>query len=162
MVSLFIFLAFGSCFYSGHYVFAQTDQTASKLQAANNAVDGAFSAVWDAEKAGANVTGLLVQLNVAAGDLAQAENSYRTGDSNTAATKADSALSIAQQVSASAQSVKHNASVSGQTAFWLTIAFSEVGAPVFVLGLFLVWRRYKRGYMEKFPGLKPEVVEDTA
>lgn len=155
-------MAFGSCFFGGRYVFAQTNPTESKLQAATNSVDVAFSAVSDAEKAGANVTGLLVQLNVAAGDLAQAENFYRTGNSNTAAAQADDALSISQQVSASAQSVNHNASVSGQTAFWLTIAFGEVGAPVFVLGLFLVWRRYKRGYMEKLPSLKPEVVEDAA
>jgi hypothetical protein len=74
-------LAFGSCLYSGHYVFAQTDQTASKLQAANTAVEETFNAVLDAEKAGANVTGLLAQLNVAAGVLAQAENSFRTGES---------------------------------------------------------------------------------
>jgi hypothetical protein len=59
---------------------AQTDQTTSKLQVANAAVNQAFNAVLDAEKAGANVTGLLAQLNVAAGILAQAENSYRTGN----------------------------------------------------------------------------------
>jgi len=47
-----------------HYVFAQTDQTASKLQAANSAIGQSFNTVLDAEKAGANVTGLLVQLNV--------------------------------------------------------------------------------------------------
>jgi hypothetical protein len=89
-------LAFGSCLYSEHYVFAQTDQTASKLQAANAAVEQAFNAVLDAEKAGANVTDLLAQLNVAAGIYAEAENSYRTGDSNTAAAQADSVLPIAQ------------------------------------------------------------------
>jgi uncharacterized protein YdbL (DUF1318 family) len=60
---------------------AQTDQAASKLAAANLAVGQAFNGVLGAEKAGANVTGLLVQLNVAEGFLAQAENSYRTGDS---------------------------------------------------------------------------------
>jgi zona occludens toxin (predicted ATPase) len=52
-VTIFVFLAFDSCLYSEHYVFAQTDQsdqTASKLQAANNAVEQAFNAVLDAEK----------------------------------------------------------------------------------------------------------------
>jgi hypothetical protein len=42
---------------------AQIDQTTSKLQVANAAVNQAFNGVLDAEKAGANVTGLLAQLN---------------------------------------------------------------------------------------------------
>ena len=150
-------MAFGSCIYSGHYVFAQTDQTASKPQAANAAVEQAFNAVLDAEKAGANVTGLLAQLNVAAGVLAQAENSYRTGDSNTAAAQADSVLPIAQEVTNSAQDAKQTALVSGQNAFWFTIAFTEIGAFVFVLVLFLVWRRFKRSYINSLSEAKPEV-----
>jgi hypothetical protein len=162
VVGLFVFLAFGSCFYSGHYVFAQTDQSASKLQAANSAIDGAFNAVLAAEKAGANVTGLLVQLNVASGDLAQAENSYRAGDSNTAAVQAGNVLPIAQEVTTSAQDAKQAALVSGQNSFWFTIAFSEIGAFVFVLVLFLVWRRFKRSYIKKVLGAEPEVAENTA
>ena len=144
------FLALCSCLYSEHYVFAQTDQTASKLQAANTAIEQAFNAVLDAEKAGANVTGLLAQLNVAEGDLAQAENSYRTGDFNTAAAQADSVLPIAQEVTTAAQNAKQTAIVSGQNAFWSTIAFTVIGAFVFVLALFLVWRWFKRSYINKF------------
>jgi hypothetical protein len=91
-----------------------------KLQLANDAVDQAFNAVLDAEKAGANVTGLLVQINTAQGILAQAENSYRTGNANTAANLADSVLPIAQQVKLDAQSAKQTAIVSEQNAFWST------------------------------------------
>lgn len=155
-------MAFGSCLYSGHYVFAQTDQTTSKLQAANTAVERAFNIVLDAEKAGANVADLLAQLNVAAGDLAQAENSYRAGDFNKAAIQADKVLPIAQEVTTSAQDAKQTALVSGQNGFWLTIAFTAIGAFIFVLVLFLAWRRFKRGYMKKLLGLKPEVVENAA
>ena len=151
-------MVLGSCLYSEHYVFAQTDQTASKLQVANNAVEQAFNAVWDAEKAGANVTGLLFQLNVAAGVLAQAENSYRTGDSSTAAAQADSVLPIAQEVTTSAQDAKQTALVSGQNAFWSTIAFTVIGAFVFVLALFLVWRWFKRSYINSLSEAKPEVI----
>jgi hypothetical protein len=147
----------GSCFLNEHYVFAQTDQTSSNLQAANTAIDGAFNAVLDAEKAGANVTGLLAQLNVAEGDLAQAENSYRTGDSSTAAAQAASVLPIAQEVTTAAQDAKQTALVSGPNTFWLPIAFTEIGAIVFVLALFLVWRRFKRIYISKLHEAKPEV-----
>ena len=155
-------MAFSSYLYGGHFAFAQTDQTGSKLQAANSAVEQAFKAVLEAEKAGANVTSLLVQLNVAAGDLAQAENSYQAGDSNTAVVQADSVLPIAQSVTNSAQGAQQDALVSGQRTVWLTIAFSLIGASELVFALFLVWRRFQRRYMEKIPGLKPEVDENKA
>jgi hypothetical protein len=156
-VALLVFLALGSCLFSEHYVFAQIDQTASKLQAANTAINGAFNAVLEAEKAGANVTGLLVQLNVAVGDLAQAENSYRTGDSSTAEAKVDSVLPIAQEVVTAAQAAKQTVTVSGQNAFWSTIAFTVIVGFVFVLILFLVWRRFKRNYIKNLSDAKPEV-----
>ena len=133
---LLFFLVFGSCFFGVSHVFAQTDQTASKLQAANTAINEAFNAVLAAEKAGANVTGLLAQLNVAEADLAEAENSYRSGDSSAAATQADSVLPIAQQVTTAAQNAKQTATVSGQNAFWSTIAFTVIGVFVFVLVCF--------------------------
>jgi hypothetical protein len=150
-------LAFGSFLYSEHYAFAQTDQTESKLQAANTAVEQAFNAVLDAEKTGANVTGTLALLNTAAGILAQAENSYRTGDSNTTAAQADSVLPIAQEVTASAQDAKQTALISNQNAVWSTIAFTVIAGFVFVLVLFLVWRRFKRSYINSLSEAKPEV-----
>ena len=150
-------MAFGSCLYSAHYAFAQTDQTASKLQAANTAVEQAFNAVLDAEKAGANVTSLLDQYNDAAYLLAQAENAYRTGDNHTAANDADAALPIAQQVTTAAQPAQESASTSAQTAFWTTVAFTVEAAIVFVLVLFLVWCRFKRSYINSLSEAKPEV-----
>ena len=136
-------------------VFAQTDQTASKLQEANTAIDGAFNAVLDAEKTGANVTGLLSQLNVAEGDLAQAENLYRTGDSNTAASQAESVLPIAQKVTTAAQNAKQTSIVSSQKAFLSIITFTIIGAIVFVLALFLVWRLFKRRYINSLSKQNP-------
>ena len=127
------------------------------MQAANTAVGQAFNVVLDAEKAGANVTGLLAQLNVAEGDLAEAENSYRTGDSNTAAAQADNALPIAQEVTTAAQNAKQTAIVNGQNAFWQMIALTAIGAAMFLLVLFLVWRRFKRRYIESLSGSKPVV-----
>ena len=111
---------------------------------------------WPLKKQ-AQTSGLLVQLNDAAGILAQAENSYRTGDSNTATAQADSILTIAQEVTTAAQQAKQTALVSGQNAFWSTIAFTVIGVFVFVLVLFLVWRRFKRRYINNLSDAKPEV-----
>jgi CHASE3 domain sensor protein len=157
VATLLIFLSVCSCLSGTHYVFAQTDQTASNLQAANSALEQAFNAVLDAEKAGANVTGLLGQLNVAEGDLAQAEISDRVGDCNAAVAQADSVLSIAQKVAALAQDSQQSAIVSGQNAFWSTIVFTVVGAFVFVLALFLVWGWFKRHYIKSLSNAKPRL-----
>jgi CHASE3 domain sensor protein len=89
--------------------------------------------------------------------LAQAENSYRTGDSNTAAAQAETVLPIAQAVTTSAQEAKSTALVSSQNAFWSTIAFTVIGAFVFVLALFLVWRWFKRSYIKSLSEAKPGV-----
>ena len=140
-----------------HFVLGQTDQTESKLQSAYNAMDQAFNAVSAAEKEGANVTDLLAQFNVAADNLAQAENSYRTGDPTTATAKADSVLSTAQEITTAAQDAKQNALVSGQNLFWSTVVFTIIGILVFVLALFLVWRWFKLNYVKRLSEAKPEV-----
>jgi CHASE3 domain sensor protein len=158
IIVLFVILTVSVCFLSVQQATAQTDPATSKLQAANNAVDQAFNAVLDAEKAGANVTGLLAQLNTAQGLLAQAESSDRTGNTNTAATQADSVLPIAQQVTAAAQDAKQSAIVSERNGFWSTIALTVVGVFVFVLVLFLVWRRFKLRYLKNLSEAKPELV----
>jgi hypothetical protein len=160
LVILFGFLALSSCFY-GNFVLAQTDQTVTKLQAANYAVDHAYENVIRAEEAGANITDLQGRLNFAAIYLAQAENDYRAGDYNGASVKADSVLPIAQEVTEAAQNAKQNALVSHRNTLWLTIAFTAIGASVFVLVLFLVWRKLKNIYMAKYFGSKPEVVESA-
>jgi hypothetical protein len=152
-----VVLAFGTCLFGGQHVFAQTDQTASKLQVANTAVNGAFNAILDAEKAGANVTDLLTQLNIAEDDLAQAENSYRTGDTNTAATQADNVIPIVQEITVAAQNAKQTVLISNQNSFWQLIGLTAIGLSIFVLALTLVWRWFKRRYVNSLFEAKPEV-----
>src|SRR5665647_153111 len=82
-------------------------------------------------------------------NLAQADNSLRTGDFNTVSTQAESVLPIAQQITLDAQNV-----------FWFTIAFTVIATFVFVLVLFLVWRWVKRSYIKNLSESKPEVVND--
>ena len=156
-ISLLAILVLSMCFLSGHSAIAQTNQAESKLQLANDAVNQAFNAVLDAEKADANVTDLLAQLNYAVGILAQAEHSYRIGDSNKAAVQADNVLPITQQITTAAQSAKQTALVSNQNAFWLLIGSIVIGALGFILVLFLVWGWFKRSYFKSLSDAKPEV-----
>ncbi len=116
----------------------------------------AFTAVLNAEKAGANVTSLLNQLNEATGLLTQAENAYTTGNTNAAVNDASAVLPITQHVAAEAQTAKQTASSVTQTNFTLTISTSIVAVAVLVLALFLVWRRLKRNYIGRLHETKLE------
>jgi hypothetical protein len=127
------------------------------VENAKTGVGLAFNAVLAADKAGANITRLLAQLNTASGILAQAENFYRIGDSNTAAALADRVLPIVKEVITAAQNAKQGALNDGQNAFFQLIAFTAICVSVFVFALFLVWRRLKRGYFKSLSESRTEM-----
>lgn len=136
---------------------AQTDNVSIKIQEANTALNTAFNAVLDAEQAGANITDLIVQLNIAANDLSQAENNYRIEDYTTAVSQAENVVILAQEIVETAQNAKEDAIISVKNAFWSKIVFTLIGSVVFVSILFLVWRQLKKRYINKLFQAKPEV-----
>jgi hypothetical protein len=158
-VSLLALLAVSFCVVV-QPAFCQSSNDTYVLQAANDSVNLAFNAVLSAEKAGANVTGLLDQLNVAAGFLANAENSLSSGDVASINRNADQAVVIARQVTAEANTLEQTATAAHQNAIWFSIIFTVFGSIFFVLALFLVWRRIKKRHIEKILESKPEVVEN--
>ena len=153
-----IFLVISPSLFGSRFAAAQANQTEAKLQAANTAVNQAFTSVLAAEKAGANVTGLLDQVNNANSLLAQAENANRTGDNTTAVNDANAVIPLTQQVMESAQNAKENAQISSRNSFWTTIAITIISAVIFVLALFAVWRWFKHRYTKGLSEAKPEVV----
>jgi hypothetical protein len=116
----------------------------------------------DAERAGANVSGLILRLNEAGGILAEAEIALRNGNSSEAASKASQCIGIAESVKGDADVLKVSALEKAQTVFWTSLTFSVVGIAVFVVVLMLVWRWFKRGYVGKMLGMKPEVTTGEA
>jgi hypothetical protein len=145
-----------------HSVGAQSDQTASKLQAAEIEVDRAFEAVSAAEKAGANVTSLLDQLNNVTDLLTQAEIAYRADNPSPVASRADNVTLMVQPIISAAQAAQLRAFVDRQDAFGSTISFSLAGSAVLVLALFFVWQRLKSSYVKNLVDLKPEVTSSEA
>jgi hypothetical protein len=142
-------------FLSANSAEAQNNNEEPKLQTANNAIGQAFVDVIAAEKAGANVTDLIIELNGATGLLASAENS---GNSSSVADQLDSVISISQDVRTSALEAKQTANVSGQNAFWSNILLSVISALVFILSLFLIWRWLKKNYSKNLSDAKLQVV----
>jgi hypothetical protein len=140
---------------------AQTTEETS-LQNANTAVNQAFTSVLEAEKAGGNITQLLIRLNTAGQLLAQAQSTYRAGNLTGVTSKANSAKQIAEQVNTEALVLKDASLTLTRNSFWFIVTFSVGGAIIFALITLLFWQRFRRSYIKRMMSMKPEVVTDAA
>jgi hypothetical protein len=138
------------------------DGASESVGNADVAVRLAFSATLEAERAGANVSGLIVRLNEAGAVLVEAEIALGNGNSSEAFSKAGQCVKIADSVKNDADLLRVSASDKTQSVFWMYFTFSVGGIAVFVSVLALVWRRFKRGHVEKMLDMKPEVAHDEA
>jgi hypothetical protein len=156
--SLFVLIAL--TFLSALPCNAQIDNLSEEMQIANNAVEQAFIGILSAEKAGANVTGLLEELNIATELLAQANNSYVSGNLSAAVTYVNQVPLIAQEVTTQATAAKDSAVIANQQVFETTLVFIMIVSILFILSLFLGWCFFKRRYVKKMLAAKPEVISN--
>jgi hypothetical protein len=138
------------------------DEASPSVAEADAAVQQAFNATLNAERAGANVSGLIFRLNEAGGILGEAEIALEYGNSTEAASKADECIGIAESVSSDADILKTSAPNEAKAAFQASLVFSLAGAAVFVLVLVVVWSWFRSRYVRKMLGRKPEVAHDEA
>jgi hypothetical protein len=161
-VSFLLVLVLAGLFSHGVFVVRGADEVSSSVGEADVVVRRAFNATLDAERAGANVSGLILRLNEAGGILAEAEIALKDGNSSEAASKAGQCIGIAESVKGDADVLKASALDEAQMVFWTSLTFSVVGIVVFVVVLMLVWRWFKGGYVRRMFGMKLEVAHDEA
>jgi CHASE3 domain sensor protein len=161
-VILVFFLGINYCFYSEINVLAQTDQANSELQTANKALDQAFNAVLNAEKAGGNVTLLLAKLDTVGNILADAQNALNSVNPTNITSKLENAYQMANQINDEALNLRNVSLIESQNSFWVTLIFSVVGAVGFGISLLLAWQRFKHAFIKKLLEAKPEVVENES
>jgi len=159
--SFLLVLALAGLFSHGVFIVRGADEASSSVGEADVAVRQAFDATLEAERAGANVSGLIVKLDGAGGLLAEAENAYRIGNFSEAISRAEECSVLANGVVGEALSLKSSALADAQEAALQTLAFSGVGGAAFLTVLFFVWGWFKRAYAEKLLRMKPEVAPDV-
>lgn len=130
---------------------------ATAIASADHALQTAFVNVLDTERAGANVSGLIVRLNAAGSVLTSARVAFGAGNYSEATNLASSSEGLAGSVAADAGVLKKNA-LDQASGWWITVLLSVVECAVFVTVLFLVWRRFVRFHAGKLSGSRPEVV----
>jgi len=118
----------------------------------------AHEAVLEAERAGANVSGLLARLKVAGEGLAQAHISYRLGDFDVAARSAELCSQIGEEVMVEAYELRGLALEEAVQRFRWTMIGSVLSVAIVVGASFLGWRIFKLRYYRRVSGMRPEVV----
>ena len=130
-------------------------EAAARVSEAESAVNSTYAAVQNAEKAGANVTGLLSALNETVELLSEAEIAYKNGNLDGAVYNADQCIALANGTLNDALALKSSASESAQKVFWSTLLYSLAGADAFAVVLVLLWSWFSRRYVKRLLRMKP-------
>jgi hypothetical protein len=133
-------------------VFIQTEEV----------LNSAFTAVLDAEQAGAKVSVLLYQLNQAGDYLSEAYFWYHLGDSEAANHFSGLCAEAAQSIRDEAISLKVEADRLGNADFVGNLVLSGIGVVVISVAGLLLWRVFKRYYLGRVLNLRPEVVSNDS
>jgi hypothetical protein len=141
--------------FASHFVLSVTfaevreDQASSALADAEAAVVSAYQAVLKTEEAGANVTGLLAQLNEAGEYLDRARMEYRMGDFEKAIDFAGSGRSIGVEVQNAAVKLKNSAWNESVQHSLFTMIASIVCMTLIMLGSLWVWHPLKKAVQRR-------------
>ncbi|MEM2102120.1 MAG: hypothetical protein QXM22_01235 [Candidatus Bathyarchaeia archaeon] len=120
-------------------------------------LERAFLAVGDAERSGANVTLLKARLNYAGVLLANASVSFGVGDFGGAVVFALLANETVDGVSGEAYQLKTAAEAARVERFNWSVLVSSLGVSLVVFVVLGCWVYFKRYYVRRVLGLKPEV-----
>jgi hypothetical protein len=148
--------------YFAHACFAASSADAEEaLSNAEENLASAYVHIAEAERAGANISELLERLVYAGGLLAEAKNSYSTGDYEKAYSLAINCSSAVNNIALEASDLKLKGEEAYGEKLMFTAGISSVGLSVlFVLSLF-AWRFLRRWYVKRVLEMKP-IVEDKA
>ena len=132
---------------SSFYVAAVTETDAkSAISAAQETIISGYQAVAEAEKAGANVTNLLITLNDAGMLLSKANLEYNKGDFDAAFSLANESRDKLDGLVEDANVLRDAAFQAGFWDFMVNVVGSIVGAISIVVGGFAIWFYLKKKY----------------
>lgn len=134
------------------------DDVPSEVDQADSAIAEALVAVAEAERAGANVSVLLVRLDDANVLLAEARNALRRGDYGDASLLAGQALGVVEGLLEEAGSLKLAAESDRQGRLVWMASLSGLGLVVLFVVSLLGWRLLRRRHIGQIMVMRPEKV----
>jgi hypothetical protein len=155
---LVILLVFASQFFvSATRATVSESEAALALTNAEKSVVSAFQVVSEAEQGGANVSGLLAQLNGAEGFFAEAQMAFRLENFAKAVHSANLCYDISESVKNQADELWLKTVGPRIMGIDFTVYGSLIGMVAVGLGSFWCWHFFKRRYYQKVLRMKPEV-----
>jgi hypothetical protein len=131
--------------------------TVSAIADAEQALSQAYEAVLDAEKAGANVSVLLVKLNGGVDSFLDAQRAFESGDDVEAVRLANSASGVAGEVWDEAATLSVEAGDAAVDRSWVFLVVSTVAVSVVAVGSWVGYRFFKQWYYRRLLKMKPKV-----
>lgn len=116
------------------------------IATAQAALTECYKAAVEAERAGANITNLLKQLNSAGETFSKAVLAYRNGNFSLAVKLANQTRNILEGFIYQASVLRENAIEQSRWDFMVNVVGSSVGAVAVVLLSFGIWTLLKRKY----------------
>ena len=129
----------------------------SSVSEAEQSIAHAYMAVLGAERAGGNVSGLLVRLNEGAGLLSNASTALEAGDFDEAGRLASWSIQVGGTVWDDAEKLKVNTIDAGADRFWLLSVASALSVAIVLCVSFVGYRYFKRWYFRRLLKMKPSV-----
>jgi hypothetical protein len=139
-----ILLLFSASFFISPALCSSQEEAELAIQSAEDVVLDCYKAVFEAEKAGANVRGLLEVLNEAGWLLSRSRVAYNNGDFSLAYKYATNCSRMLDGLVAEANSLKLEAENARRMDFLVNYAGSSVGAVAIVVGGYAFWIFLKR------------------
>ena len=133
------------------------DVAVSSISDAEQALVQAYEAVLGAEKAGANVSVLLVRLNIGVDSLVDARRAFEMGDNEEAVRLANSAGNVAGEVWDEAARISVEAGDAAVDRAWVFLVVSVVTVSAVVAVSWVGYRFFKRWYYGRLLKMKPKV-----
>jgi len=130
---------------------------ASTISEAEQSMAQAYEAVLDAERVGANVSGLLVMLNDAAGQLLEARRAFSIGDFEEATRFAGLTNEVVSEVVDEAELLMIEAVNARVRRSWLFVVSSAVGVSFVLVASLVGYEYFKRRYYRQLSKTRPKV-----
>lgn len=160
MLPVFLILsAFSTLGTTGVCIAISESEAELRIEEAETAVSLAYVAVLEAEKSGADISGLLMNLTYGGNFLAEAQMCYRNKDFGGAVYHADLSVQTVVDLEEEAEQLKASAIAENKKRRVLTVTTSGVAVVVIVLGSAVGWLLLKQFYFKKVLEMKPEEVE---
>jgi hypothetical protein len=152
LVGIFLFFLVVSSVFA-----VSSDEAQAAISRAESRMSLVYRSVLEAEKAGANVSSLLVKLNNGSALLSKAQMQYRIGNFSEAVSFADQCYDSLNGIETEADGLRDNAIMDRKQRMLISAVGSTLAISAVIFVSVFGWRFFKDKFHKRILEMKPEV-----